>query len=335
MLVSVFKMTLLASSSSSCPGSVPATLTTIPTEFLYQIISQIQGYYYYDMILPLRLVCRQLNHVTTQYLSTRHRDCFRKIHGVFTRAGLDRMLAIAHFSSARWFAYYVRINMTKESNGRNLLADERLPSWGRNSLGYLADPEKVYEIRTLKTIMGMLQNCDKFRLTYNIKDNKREEQVKGSIQQTVEGILVVCAAAEVNIKGVELCDHHSGSSTVTVDKSPPIQPWDKTLPLLDAACAVIPALQLTIDLKNDETDWVASFVPKCVNLEQLSVNYTASPRFISGVHHRFYDNIVAMTEPLPKVQALMIETNGFTLDQLTAYVGIFKESIRELRLARP
>lgn len=313
-------------------GSVPATLTTIPIELLYQIITQLREYRYNE-ILPLRLVCRELNHRVTEYTSTGS-YFFRQLRGEFMRADLHRMLAIAHFPVARRFVKDVLITMTKGNKGRKLLANERSPGWGRNALGHLASPEKVYEIRTLKAIMGMLQNCDGVRLTYNVESNLKKGQWKGSIQQTVEGILVVCAAAEVNIRGAELCDYHIALPTFTIDQSPPFKPWDKTLPLLNAACAVIPALQLTIDPANKETDWVKAFVLKCVNLEQLSVNYKARGSYNPDLHHRFYDDIAATTKPLPKVQALMIETNGFTLNQLTAYVGRFKESIRELNLSR-
>ncbi|KFY76813.1 hypothetical protein V499_03659 [Pseudogymnoascus sp. VKM F-103] len=304
-------------------GSVPATLTTIPIELLYQIITQLREYRYNE-ILPLRLVCRELNHHVTEYIGTGS-YFFRQLCGEFMRADLHRMLAIAHFPVARRFVKDLLITMTKGNKGRKLLANERSPGWGRNALGHLASPEKVYEIRTLKAIMGMLQNCDGVRLTYNVE---KKGQREGSIQQTVEGILVVCAAAEVNIRGAELCDHHIALSTFTIDQSPSFKPWDKTLPLLNAACAVIPALQLTISPANKETDWVEAFVLKCVNLEQLSVNYKACSYYSPGLHHRFYDDIAATTKPLPKVQALMIETNGFTLDQLTAWRGRVAEVLR-------
>lgn len=312
--------------SSSASGSVPTTLTTIPVEIFYQIIS---GFNKVEA-LKLRLVCREINQRTLDGFRP-HSYYFRQIVGEFTHKGLHHILKIAHYPPAQRFVRDVRIPMTRKWRR---LGSPRSPGWKRDSMGYIAHPDQVYEICTLKKIMKMLPDCKQFRLTYDINENKKKGQWRGSLKFTIETILAICAAAEVNIKGIELSDHHDSLPTFTVNQGRPLRPWDKSKPLLDTACALIPALQLTMDPETKDLDWVEAFVAKCTNLEQLSVEFLGNVGYNQGQHHRFFNDIAVTPALLPPVKALMLETNGFTMSEIVGYVGRFKNSAREFNLCR-
>ncbi|KAL1983234.1 hypothetical protein VTN96DRAFT_332 [Rasamsonia emersonii] len=103
-------------------------------------------------------------------------------------------------------------------------------------------------------------------------------------------------------------------------------------PLLEAACALIPALEIELDPRMRELKWVESFLIKCSNLKQLCVRFATCGGYIPGLHHRFFNDIAATPRVVPPVETLMLVTNGFTQAQLTKFVGRFKDTIRSIEL---
>ena len=106
--------------------------------------------------------------------------------------------------TAQRFVRSVTIPMT--TSGK-ILWSPKSPEWKRDTIGYIAHSEEVDEICTLKKIMKKLPDCGSFRLTYDINRENKRGQWRGSVNFTVEIILAICAAAELNIMGLELCDH--------------------------------------------------------------------------------------------------------------------------------
>jgi hypothetical protein len=189
--------------------------------------------------IRIRLVCRDINQRTLDDFGP---HVFRSGHivGQFNHEGFCRLLKIAHHRSGKRFDRDVRLPVTRQWR---ILGSPRSSGWKRDSAGYIARPDQVYEICALKRVMKMLSDCKQFRLMYDINENKKRRRQRSSLKFTIETILAICAAGEVNIKGIELSDHKYSAPAFTVNQDRPLRPWDKSKPLLDTACALIPALR--------------------------------------------------------------------------------------------
>lgn len=221
---------------SSAFVGVPTTPATIPVKIFHQVISNLSQ----RDSLKLRLVCREINFRTLHGFDP-HTSCFHRLNGKFTRKRLDHILKIAHYPSAQRLVRNVTIRIMIDGK---LLWRPKSQEWKRDSMGYIAHPEQVYGICIVKEIMKKLPDCKSFRLTYDINKKKKKEQWQGSLKFTVEAILAICAVTELNIMGIELCDHASSFcaqaiASITVKHGSPFRPWDKSKPMLDAACALM------------------------------------------------------------------------------------------------
>lgn len=171
--------------------------------------------------------------------------------------------------------------MTKR--GR-IVGNARRPGWERDNLGYLANPDEIYEIRTLKNIVSKLPNCERLSLEYCIHENGKKKALHGvSLHGTVEPILAICAATGLPFRGIKLCDHHIGTYDIILGPRDPMpQKWDMSKPLLEAACTLIPALEIALEPQTRELEWVESFFVKCSNLKQLCARFESRIRHVSG-----------------------------------------------------
>lgn len=310
--------------SSSPPSNVPATLTTLPLEIFRLIMSELED----DTLFVLRPVCREFNHRAMD----RIHPYFGYISAVFSLKGLCRVLKMAHSLHFQTLAEIVSFNMTVK--GREL-ASPSLPKWKRDRLGYLAHPEKIYEIRTLKNISSKLVNCRQFQLSYTIsKDTKGDDWRQISLQKTVESILAICATMKARIKAVEISCSWYDVQTITIDPTYPILQWDKSTPLLDAMCGPLSTLDIMIERDMPDLKWIVKFFTKCSTLEQLSLrNKSSSFSTIENpLQHRFFDDISATLGILPPLQSLMLQNMDFTREELVRFVGRFKDTIRSIIL---
>lgn len=315
-----------------------SALITIPNEIFDQIISYLLPTTQEPLPLPsytttfhLRLVCKELNHRILVRHGSWH---FGSIGGEFTQVGMRKVVQRAQCPAARMFRPIIHIQMT--TKGR-VLGPRQTPGWERNELGYIANPDAIYEVRALKNL-----NRIPLWLRYDIHQNVEEErQHEASLKETIESILAICAAARLSLSGVDLREGSLINNKIAASPTPrgPIPQWDMSKPLLDAACALIPALDIYMEPETKDLEWVESFLVKCSNLKQLYVRFLSRkykpPSRVPvdrSMPHRFFDDIAAWPALLPPVELLTLERNGFKPTELVKFVGRFKDTLRSIQL---
>jgi hypothetical protein len=158
--------------------------------------------------------------------------------------------------------------MTKE----RMLGLRTAPGWERDDLGYIANPDKMYELRALRRL-SRLSLFFRYDMYINME---LEGQHEPSLEDTVESILAICAAARLPLKLVELSDKYVVRGIPTGGPGGSGAQWDMAMPLLDAACALVHDLTIDMTAETKDLKWIESFLVKCSNLKKLSVRFTGN-----------------------------------------------------------
>lgn len=202
------------------------------------------------------------------------------------------------------------------------------PGWERDDLGYIAKPDKIYELCALSYLARL-----SLFLRYDIHENVESDGQHGlSLENNVESVLAIYAAARLPLKTVELSDKFILHGITTGGPGALGAQWDMAMPLLDAACALVHDLTIDMTPETKDLKWIESFLVKCSNLRKLSVKFVSLCQDHRDLPHLFYDNIAAKPALLIPVERLTLEENGFTQTVLSSFVGRFKNTLRSLEL---
>ncbi|KFY38895.1 hypothetical protein V495_06327 [Pseudogymnoascus sp. VKM F-4514 (FW-929)] len=301
------------------PVNVPVTLSTVPLEIFRHITSYLE---YDETMFSLRLVCRVLYYRMMDKMEL----WFSHVSTSFSRRELHHSLKGAEFPILRTSAKIGGMSMTFA--GWELASPLRR-GWERDELGYLVNPEKIYRICALKDIFTKLVNIKTFRLEYIVDyDYKGNEKEKASLQRTIGSILAICAAIQARVKGIRIPGDYTYFAYIDIDPAQGHEQWDKSIPLLDAMCGNLQALEINFENDMADLEWIEMLLTKCQTLEQLSLKFYDSMTSL----HPFIRHISATSVNPPPVQSLFLEGGIFTQDELVGLVGRFKNTLRSIEL---
>jgi hypothetical protein len=305
-------------------------------------------------LFALRLVCRD---IATKLAHHFGRKFFRVESAEFSRKALHHLLVRAHHDQVSTYVERVIIPMTSY---RMRLDDGKIPGWERdddgngNDWGYFQTPAEIYEVQTLRKCMSKYPNCEELWLNFQVDKNKnrkkrnqsKAKEKKGSLRQTLAVLLAICAEIGFAITEIDALDsHHHWHIIYLVARKKKNQDqnqnqkqqWDRSLPLLKAACIDLEDLKVDLsssssgpaylyDEREEDVEWIKALVVNSRKLKNLSL----SPRRWSPRSRQLFEDLSVTPTLLPPVETLSIGTGIFTPDQLIRFLGHVRESVREL-----